>query len=115
MDSRRGSPPEKGENKLEETYQNIEQILDNYVRPRLREHGGSIQLECIRNDTAYVRLGGHCSGCPSAKYTIESLVEEELRKHTDVVKSVRLQEDVSKEIYDFAKTLLKEKRNENRR
>ncbi len=52
----------------------IEDILDRDVRPQLGEHGGNIQLVDIKNDIAYVKMTGHCSGCPSAIYTLENIV-----------------------------------------
>ncbi|MDE6949446.1 MAG: NifU family protein [Lachnospiraceae bacterium] len=85
---------------------NIEDILEQYVRPGLRAHGGDIELREIRGKVAYVVLKGHCSNCPSAKYTLESLVKEEVLKHTDQVEDVKLQEEVSRELYDFAKQIL---------
>ncbi len=84
----------------------IEEILEKYVRPGLRDHGGNIEADAVRDGILYVRLKGHCSSCPSAKYTLESLIKEEVLKHTDVVKDVRLLEEVSEELYDFAKRIL---------
>ena len=88
----------------------IENILENNVRPLLRKHGGNIELVNIDKKTAYVKFTGHCSGCPSAKYTMESIVKEELLKHTSLVEDVKLQEEVSRELYDFAKALLNKKK-----
>ncbi len=90
--------------------QTIEDILDRYIRPKLSGHGGNIETDGIREGVLYVKLKGHCSGCPSAKYTIESLVKEEVLKHTGLVKDVRLSEEVSQELYDFAKKILSERR-----
>ncbi|MCI9298989.1 MAG: NifU family protein [Lachnospiraceae bacterium] len=85
----------------------VEEILERYVTPRLARHGGSASLEEIRNDTAYIRFTGHCSACPSAKYTLESIVKEEILKYTDAVRDVKLAEGVSDELYDFAKKMLR--------
>ena len=88
----------------------IEDILNKYIRPKLQEHGGNVEIDAVRNETLYVKLRGHCSGCPSAKYTLESLVKEEVLKHTDLIKDVKLTEEVSQELYDFAKRILAEGR-----
>ena len=96
---------------MEKIYEEIEAILDQYVRPALKEHRGSIQLVNIKDKTAYVKLTGHCSGCPSAKYTTESRVKEELLKRTEAVSDVKLQEEVSQELYDFAKSILNTPKN----
>ena len=84
----------------------INEILDQKVRPQLMEHEGNIELVEIRNDIAYVRMTGHCSGCPSAIYTLESIVKEEILANTNIVKDVKLHQDVNPELYDFAKKIL---------
>ena len=92
---------------MEQIYKELEEILDTHIRPRLREHQGGISIVDVRNGIAYVKLNGHCSGCPSAKYTLESLVKEEILNHTNCVEDVRLHEEVSQELYDFAKSILR--------
>lgn len=87
----------------------IEEILDKDVRPTLGEHGGNIELVDIKNDIAYVRMTGHCSGCPSAMYTLESVVKEEVLNKTNIVKDVKLQQDVSDDLIAFAKSLMNKK------
>lgn len=91
---------------MEEIYNEIEQILEKNVRPLLLQHAGGAQLVDIKDGTAYIKLTGHCSGCPSAKYTMESIVRDEILKGTDAVKDVVLHEEVSRELYDFAKAIL---------
>lgn len=91
---------------MEEQIRKIETILDEYVRPKLAEHEGNVSVAEVRDGIVYVRLTGHCSGCPSAKYTLESLVEEELMAHCPEVQAVKLQEEVSQELLDMAKAIL---------
>ena len=97
------------EQTMEEKKKQIKGILEKYVTPLLAEHGGSLYLTEIRDDIAYVKFTGHCSGCPSAKYTLESVVKEELFKYTNVVKDVKIAEGVSDELYDLAKKILRKK------
>lgn len=92
---------------MNQAYQEIDGILERYVRPQLKAHGGNAELADIRNGIAYVRLTGHCSGCPAAKYTLESQVKEQVTAHTKLVHDVKLQEEVSQELYDFAKAILR--------
>lgn len=98
---------------MEDVRQTVERILEENIRPRLKEHGGSILLEEIRDGTAYIRFTGGCSGCPSAKYTLENLVKEEVIKRTDRIADVKLQENVSPELYEFAKHILSRDRSNN--
>lgn len=94
------------EHLMTEIYNEIEKILEERVRPLLSRHSGGVRLVEIKNEIAYVKLTGHCSGCPSAKYTMESIVKEEILKASSEVKDVILQEEVSQELYDFAKAIL---------
>lgn len=96
---------------MKESEQIVENILAEHIRPKLSGHGGNITLLEIRDGIAYVKFTGQCSGCPGAKYTLESLVKEEVLKYTDLVEDVRLQEEVSQELYDFAKQILSRKEN----
>ena len=63
---------------MEEKKQIIEAVLAEYVEPELAKHGGSLYLAEIRNNIAYVKFTGHCSGCPSAKYTMETMSLQKL-------------------------------------
>lgn len=49
------------------------------VRPRLREHGGDVELLAVEAGVARLRLRGSCQGCPSSTATLRSTVEEALR------------------------------------
>jgi Fe-S cluster biogenesis protein NfuA len=49
------------------------------VKPRLGQHGGSVELVEVREDGAVrIKLEGNCSGCPSSRVTLHSTIEEEL-------------------------------------
>lgn len=91
--------------------ENIEQILDKYVRPQLLKHYGDIQLIDYSNGILKVKLLGQCSNCPSSKYTVEDIVEKQLREHFPEIEKIELINEVSQELLDFAKRIL---RNENR-
>lgn len=95
---------------MEEKNKRIEEVLEEYVKPQLAKHGGGLFLTEIRDNVAYVKFTGHCSGCPSAKYTMEAIVREEVLKHTDAVEDVKLVEEVSDELYEYAKELLRRKK-----
>ncbi len=95
---------------MEQEILEIEKVLDEYVRPKLAEHEGNVSVAEVRDGIVYVRLTGHCSGCPSAKYTLESLIEEELMAHLPQIQAVKLQEEVSQELLDMAKAILSGKK-----
>jgi Fe-S cluster biogenesis protein NfuA len=51
------------------------QALDQ-VRPRLRSHGGGVELLGARDGIVRLRLTGNCHGCPSSAATMRQTVEE---------------------------------------
>ncbi len=47
--------------------QNISAYIEHY-------HGGSVELVSFDGETAYVRLGGACDGCPLSMMTLRGWV-----------------------------------------
>lgn len=85
----------------------IEQVLDEKVRPSLRLHGGEIEALEVREGTLYVRFLGQCSGCPSATLTTRQLVEEQVRAALPEIRRVELVEQVSQSLLDQARAILR--------
>jgi iron-sulfur cluster assembly protein len=52
----------------------VEAALDT-IRPVLTRDGGDVSLVAVRDDVAYVRLSGACSGCSAATQTLRSVVQ----------------------------------------
>jgi Fe-S cluster biogenesis protein NfuA len=69
--------PERGE-----IEQQIEDVLDRWVRPMLAADGGDAIL--VRFDaaegTAWVRMEGACGGCPSGSITLKRGIEQSIRR-----------------------------------
>jgi len=84
----------------------IQKILEVNVRPKLAEHYGNIELACVKDGIVEVRLLGKCKRCLSAKYTIEDLVQAELKKAIPSIKKVILKNEVSEELLEQARKLL---------
>ncbi len=59
----------------------VQEILDDMVRPALQGDGGDITLIKIEQNDIYVKLVGACSTCPSSimtmKMGVEALLKEE--------------------------------------
>ncbi len=89
----------------------IEKILEVDVRPKLAEHNGNIELVSVKDGIVEVKLLGECSGCVSAKYTVEDLVEAPLKKAIPSIKHVILKNGVSEELLEQARKFLN---NDNR-
>jgi Fe-S cluster biogenesis protein NfuA len=61
------------------TMENVEDVLDEMVRPALNADGGDITLIEIKGNDVYVKLVGACSSCPSSIMTMKMGVERLLQ------------------------------------
>lgn len=63
------------------SFEKVQEIMDEMVRPALQGDGGDITLLRIENNDIYVKLVGSCSTCPSSimtmKMGVEALLKEE--------------------------------------
>ena len=84
----------------------IEQALDEYARPILREHCGEVEVTRIQGDPVYVRLLGQCAGCAAAYYTVDEVLERVLRQHVPGVEHVEL-DTLDLDLYQYARQLLR--------
>ena len=50
------------------------------MRPYLGSHGGDVELLCVEDGVARVRLGGTCEGCPSSAVTLQNAIEAAILK-----------------------------------
>ena len=85
----------------------IEQVLDEAVRPQLALHGGDIRSLSCEDGVYRFRLLGQCSSCPSAWLTTESLIQETLLQAFPDLKQVVLVQQVSDDLLDQARTILR--------
>lgn len=91
-----------------EALEQIEQVLDQQVRPQLREHGGNLSVDRLEDGVLYIKMMGQCAGCPSADLTTESVVEEALVKAVpELVRRVVCIQEVSDELWAQAKRILR--------
>ena len=71
------------------TKEQVEEVLDEMVRPALESHGGDITLIDIIDDDVYVKLVGSCSSCPSSimtmKMGVERLLQDEFPMMRDLI------------------------------
>lgn len=87
----------------------IEKVLDEKVRPYLKNHGGNVIVKEYKDGILRVKLIGQCANCVSAKTTNEELIKYNLLKEIPSIKDVVLVEGVNEELIDFAKEILKGK------
>src|SRR5690606_19043811 len=66
---------------LDDTSQEIVDILEEYVKPAVASDGGNILFQSYDQDTKTVNviLQGACSGCPSSTFTLNNGIENMLK------------------------------------
>ena len=85
----------------------VEDVVENFIRPQLKLHGGNIKINSVIGKTVRITLTGNCHGCPSAQITTEEIVESILKKKLgDSIDKVILVNQVDDELLAFAKKLL---------
>lgn len=84
----------------------IEQVLDEKVRPQLALHGGDIRSLSCEDGVYRFRLLGQCSNCPSAYLTTETLIREELQAAIPELSDVILVQTVSDDLLEQARALM---------
>ena len=62
------------------TMENVEEVIDDFIRPGVQADGGNIELIKIEHNDVYVRLTGACQSCSSAIMTMKMGVEALLRE-----------------------------------
>ena len=75
--------------KADFTMEQVQEVLDDMVRPALQGDGGDISLIKIEDNNIYVKLVGACNTCPSSVMTmkmgVEALLKEEFPTMKDLV------------------------------
>ncbi|MFZ1729678.1 MAG: NifU family protein [Bacteroidota bacterium] len=68
----------------------IEDVLQNQIRPYIEADGGSINFVDMKDNIVYVELAGACGTCPSAQMTLKGGVEAILKRRFPEIVSVEL-------------------------
>jgi Fe-S cluster biogenesis protein NfuA len=58
----------------------VQDLLEKQVNPALGNHGGWVELIDVRKNSVYLKLGGGCQGCGSAKLTLKMGIERVIRE-----------------------------------
>lgn len=90
-------------------YKEIESVLDEYVRPLLRTHGGDMEVLSVDDGVLRFKLLGKCAGCPAADLTTEELIQSELTEHLPSIKQAVLVQETSQELIDQARAILQQR------
>ena len=87
----------------------LEAVLDEYVRPLLRTHGGDMEVLSVEDGVMRFKLTGKCAGCPAADLTTEELIQGEIAEHFPSITKVVLVQETSQELLDQARAILQQR------
>ena len=73
----------------QEIIDQINELIEEKVRPAVAMDGGDIVFEEYVDGIVYLRLKGSCSGCPSSSITLKSGIENMLQHYVPEIKEVR--------------------------
>jgi NifU-like protein len=63
--------------------QKVMQVIDEVIRPSLRQDGGDIELVDLDGHDVIVKLRGACHSCPSSQLTLTDFVQKTLREQVE--------------------------------
>jgi Fe/S biogenesis protein NfuA len=64
----------------DEVKSRIQKILDEMINPAVAGHGGFVELLDVKENIAYLRLGGGCQGCGMVNVTLKQGIEATLKE-----------------------------------
>ncbi len=88
-------------------YHEIEAVLNEHVRPLLRDHGGEMEVVGFADGIVRFKLKGRCAGCPAADITTEELIQAALTEHLPEVKRAVLVQDISDDLLQQAREIIR--------
>jgi len=66
----------------------VQQVIDDQINPGVAMHGGFVSLLDVKDDTAYIALGGGCQGCGMANVTLKQGIEVLIKQAVPEIKQV---------------------------
>lgn len=66
----------------------VQKVIREQINPAVAGHGGYVSLVDVKDEIAYVRLGGGCQGCGMADVTLKQGVSVMIKKAVPEVKDV---------------------------
>ena len=66
----------------------LQKVINDQINPALALHGGFVQLIDVKDDTAYIELGGGCKGCGMVDVTLKQGIEVMIKQHVPEIKNI---------------------------
>lgn len=68
--------------------QQVQDVLTEQINPSVAQHGGWVGLLEVKDDTAYIELGGGCVGCGMVDVTLKQGVEVAIKASVPTITMV---------------------------
>ena len=66
----------------------VQNVLDTKINPSVASHGGYVTLLEVKEDTAYIALGGGCQGCGMADVTLKQGIDVSIKESVPEIHQV---------------------------
>jgi len=66
----------------------LKKLLDEQINPALAMHGGSVQLIEVKDNAAFIELGGGCIGCGMVDVTLKQGIEKLIKQNVPEITEV---------------------------
>lgn len=70
------------------TREKVQYLIDAQINPGVAEHGGSVQVVDVRDDSVYLRLHGGCQGCGAADFTLKQGIETIVKRAVPEIQQI---------------------------
>lgn len=68
--------------------QAIQKVFDDEINPQVASHGGWVSLLEVKDDVAYIQLGGGCQGCGMVDVTLKQGIEVVLKERVPQIREI---------------------------
>ena len=68
--------------------QKLQKLIDERINPALAMHGGHVVLVDVKDNVAYIELGGGCRGCGMVNVTLKQGIETMIKEYIPEIKEV---------------------------
>jgi Fe/S biogenesis protein NfuA len=68
--------------------QAVQEVIDTQINPGVASHGGHVSLLDVKDDIAYIALGGGCQGCGMVDVTLRQGIEVLIKEAVPEIRQV---------------------------
>lgn len=68
--------------------QAVQDVIDTQINPGVASHGGHVSLLDVKDDIAYIALGGGCQGCGMADVTLKQGIEVMIKEAIPEIRQI---------------------------